>query len=121
LNPAAWTACPTNATCAATSTLYTDFKGPRRPMENANIGRNFRIKERMNLQIRGEFVNIFNRTLMPSPITTNPQNAPQKNGAIYTGGFGVINAYAAPGSIPTTAVSPVLFPRTGTIIARFTF
>jgi hypothetical protein len=121
LNPAAWTACPTNATCAATSTLYTDFKAPRRPLENANIGRNFRIKERMNLQIRGEFVNIFNRTLMPNPITTNPQNAPQKNGSIYTGGFGVINAYAAPGSIPTTAVSPVLFPRTGTIIARFTF
>jgi hypothetical protein len=121
LNPAAWSPCPANGTCAAASTLYSDFRAPRRPLENANIGRNFRIKERMNLQIRGEFVNIFNRTLMPNPIATNPQNAPQKNGSIYTGGFGVINAYAAPGSIPTTAVSPVLFPRTGTIIARFTF
>ena len=53
--------------------LYKDFRAPRTPTENANIGRNFRIKERMNLQIRGEFVNIFNRTIMPAP--SNVQSA----------------------------------------------
>jgi hypothetical protein len=123
LNPNAWQACPANATCPAASTLYSDFRGPRRPSENINIGRNFRFgKEgRYNLQIRGEFVNAFNRTLMPTPGVTNPQNAPTKVNGIYTGGFGVINAQAPAGSIPTTAVSPVLFPRTGTVIARFSF
>ena len=82
LNPAAWAPCPTNTTCPATSTFYTNFRGPRLPTENANIGRNFRIKERMNFHIRAEFVNIFNRTLLPNPITTNPQNSVTKTAGI---------------------------------------
>jgi hypothetical protein len=75
----------------------------------------------MNFQIRAEFVNIFNRTLLPNPITTNPQNAVAKTAGINSGGFGVINTFATAGSIPTTAVAPVLTSRTGTLIARFTF
>jgi len=121
LNPAAWAACPTNTTCTASGTLYSDFRGLRAPSENANIGRNFRIKERVNFHIRGEFVNIFNRTLMPNPATTNPQNPVTKTAGINSGGFGVINTYATPGSVPTTAVAPYLTGRTGTLIARFTF
>jgi hypothetical protein len=42
--------------------LFVVSRGTRHPQENFNIGRNFRIKERMNLDFRGEFVNIFNRT-----------------------------------------------------------
>jgi hypothetical protein len=125
LNPNAWTPCPTNTTCTATGTLYSDFRGLRTPSENANIGRNFRIKERMNLQVRAEFVNIFNRTLMPNPISSgtnvNPQNPVTKTAGINSGGFGVINTFATPGSQPTTAVAPYLTGRTGTLIARFTF
>jgi hypothetical protein len=121
LNPLAWTAVPTNGVGPAVGTLYTDFRGPRVPTENANFGRNFRIKERMNFQIRAEFVNIFNRTLLPNPITTNPQNNVTKTAGINSGGFGVINTFATAGSIPTTAVAPLLTSRTGTLIARFTF
>ncbi len=121
LNPAAWAACPTNATCPAVSTLYSNFRAPRTPSENANIGRNFRIKERMNFHIRAEFVNIFNRTLMPAPIATNPQNAVTKTAGVNSSGFGVINTFATPGSQPTTATAPYLTGRTGTLIARFTF
>ena len=121
LNPAAWAPCPTNATCPAVSTLYPNFRGPRAPTENANIGRNFRIKERMNFHIRAEFVNIFNRTLLPPPITTNPQNAVTKTAGIYSSGFGVINTFATAGSQPATATPPYLTGRTGTLIARFTF
>ncbi len=125
LNPAAWQACPANSTCAAPGTLYSDFRGPRRPTENANFGRNFRIKERMNFQIRVEFVNIFNRNLLPNPISSgtgvNPANPVTKTAGINSGGFGVINTFATAGSIPTTAVAPVLTSRTGTLIARFTF
>jgi hypothetical protein len=121
LNPAAWAPCPTNAVCTAPGTLYADFRGPRAPTENMNIGRNFRIKERMNLQIRAEFVNIFNRTLLPNPITTNPQNAVTRTAGINSSGFGVINTFATPGSQPTAAAPPYLTGRTGTLIARFTF
>src|SRR6185312_15400195 len=101
LNPAAWQPCPANAVCASTSTFYKDFKGPRVPSENANIGRHFRLgKERKyDFYIRGEFVNIFNRTYFASPTTTNPQNPVVRgagNGTILTSGFGVINAYVLP-------------------------
>ena len=61
---------------------------------------------------------------MPAPSTANPQNAPQKGagaGTIYTGGFGVINAYFTPGSGNLAANAPFLQGRTGTIIARFSF
>jgi Carboxypeptidase regulatory-like domain len=121
LNPLAWAACPTNSTCAAPGTLYSNFRGPRTPSENANLGRNFRIREGMNLQIRVEFVNIFNRTLLSNPITTNPQNPVTKTAGINSAGFGVINTFATAGSLPTTAVAPYLLGRTGTLIARFTF
>ena len=124
LNPAAWAPCPTNTTCTAASTLYSDFRGPRQPRENANIGRNFRFgKEgRYNLYVRGEFVNIFNRTIMPNPSSTaNPALPPTKNNlGIYIAGFGVINAYNAPNTGPAAGTIP-LVGRTGTIIARFSF
>jgi hypothetical protein len=134
LNPAAWAPCPTNATCTGaaagafgtTATVYyKGFRAPRTPVENANIGRNFRIKERMNLQIRGEFVNILNRLEMPAPATANPQAAVTKNSlGIQTGGFGVINTYLAPNTgyaLPAFANQPIMEPRQGTLIARFSF
>ncbi|HSP68651.1 MAG TPA: hypothetical protein VLN48_13050, partial [Bryobacteraceae bacterium] len=121
LNPNAWAPCPANTTCTASATLYSDFRGPRRPTENANFGRTFRIKERMSLQIRAEFVNIFNRTLLPNPTTTNPQNAVTKTAGINSAGFGVINTFATPGSIQANAGVPVFASRTGTLIARFRF
>jgi hypothetical protein len=123
---------PTNGVGPAASTLYSNFRGPRHPSENANIGRNFRIKERMNLQIRAEFVNIFNRTLLPSPGTASPQLPPTKNNlGIYTAGFGVVNVYATPGTQAAASAAPtavtsgtsalLLTGRSGTLIARFTF
>ena len=70
LNPNAWAPCPTNsACCGLRAVLYKDFRGPRIPSENANIGRHFRVgKEgKYDFYIRGEFVNIFNRTLFATP------------------------------------------------------
>jgi hypothetical protein len=118
LNPAAWQAVPVNGVGPALGTLYSDFRGPRRPSENFNIGRNFRIKERYNLQIRGEFVNIFNRTYLPAPSTTAPQTAAVLgNGTKASSGFGTINSFAAVNGTPGLFAGP----RTGTIIARFSF
>ena len=138
LNPKAWAPCPANSTCGsayinafgvATSTVYyKDFRAPRTPTENANIGRNFRLGKdgRYNLFIRAEFVNVFNRTIMPAPLTNgigvNPQNAVQRNSqGIQTNGFGVISAYFTPGSANSTNNAPFLQGRTGTIVARFSF
>jgi hypothetical protein len=126
LNPAAWQQCSVNGNCGDSGNDFLkSFRGPRHPSENANIGRNFRIKEKMTLQIRGEFVNIFNRTLMPAPSTANPQNAVSRNSlGIQTSGFGVINAYQAPNTAAIFAGSSAatsLGARSGTIIARFTF
>jgi hypothetical protein len=125
LNPNAWAVCPANATCMAAGNFYKDFRAPRTPEENANFGRNFRFKERMNFQIRAEFVNIFNRTLMPAPSTASPQNADAKNAlGIYTSGFGVTNTYLTPNTgyaLPGQNAAFVMQPRTGTIIARFSF
>ena len=81
----------------------------------------------MNFQIRAEFVNIFNRTYLGNPSTVNPGAPPIKNAAgQYTSGFGVINATAAVGTATTNPGIPVglsttQLPRTGTLIARFSF
>ncbi|HEY6342804.1 MAG TPA: hypothetical protein VIY49_15035 [Bryobacteraceae bacterium] len=79
----------------------------------------------MNLQIRGEFVNVLNRLIMPAPITTNPQSPVTRNAlGIQTAGFGVINTYLAPNTgynLPAYANMPIMEPRQGTLIARFTF
>src|SRR5581483_6578730 len=103
LNPKAWKQLDPNSVGPATSTLYSDFRGPRWPRENGNLGRHFKIKERFDFYIRGEFVNVFNRTILPNPFTTNPQINPTRGaggGTILTNGFGVINVYNAPGTAP---------------------
>jgi len=142
LNPAAWTN-PTAGTfgpgpvssITAAGLYYTDFRQARRPQENLNIGRNFHIKERMNLQIRAEFTNIFNRMQLGNPYTgSSPAVAPAKNAAgLYTSGFGVIGSStgASLATISPTVVPGITSngtvgqlyqaPRSGTLIARFTF
>ncbi|HEY4361455.1 MAG TPA: carboxypeptidase regulatory-like domain-containing protein [Bryobacteraceae bacterium] len=129
LNSAAW-ANPVNGTFGpASGTLYGDFRQARRPQENMNIGRTFHFKEnRMSFQIRAEFTNIFNRTQIGNPITTNPASTPSKNGAgQFTGGFGVVNlTVSGPNQAPTYTQNAVVgqlyqLPRSGTLIARFSF
>lgn len=126
LNPAAWTN-PAQGTFG-TNALYGDFRSARRPQENFNFGRNFRFKERFNLQIRAEFVNIFNRGYLGNPSTTLALNNPlTRTNGILTGGFGVINESVAKGILPSAPANGNFntqlggLPRTGTLIARFTF
>jgi hypothetical protein len=134
LNPAAWAnpapgtfgPGPFTTALGLQSLLYTDFRQARHPTENFNIGRTFRIKERMALSIRAEFSNIFNRTQIGFPSTVNPLAAPGKNGAgNYTSGFGVINETLAANTVPSVGngATSALYsqPRQGTIIARFVF
>jgi hypothetical protein len=139
LNPAAW-ANPVAGTfgpgpSGAAGLYYTDFRQARRPQENLNIGRNFVINRERNisLQLRAEFVNVFNRMQLGNPSTASPYSATNAyqgptvvNGRI-TGGFG---GYALGGvgigALPTFTSNGAVGnlyqqPRQGTLIARFTF
>jgi hypothetical protein len=123
LNPASWTNVP-NGQFAANESSIRSFRGVRIPVENANFGRDFRIKERYSLNIRVEFTNIFNRLQLPTAAGAlgginlgNFAAAPTKftsgvNAGAYSGGFGTIVS-------PLTG--SVVGQRAGTLVARFTF
>ena len=110
LNPAAW-ANPPAGQFGTAAAYYTDYRYQRRPSESMSLGRNFKMGERRNLQIRAEFTNIFNRTQVVNPVSTNALASQTRNSAGQTtAGFGYIN-------IGTTFSAP----RQGTLVARFTF
>jgi hypothetical protein len=119
LNPAAW---QNQATGVPGSNIvyYNDFRGQRRPVISAGLGKVFRIREKASLSVRAEFFNLFNQLLsLPDPVTSSPQNPPTRNSqGLLTGGFGYLNytgisANSVSSSLPT--------PRTGQIVARFDF
>jgi len=143
LNPAAWTNVTTGGPSSpdyttnntggsangfyGPQTFYSDFRAQRHPIESFNLGRNFRIKERMNFQIRAEFTNILNRTFIAGTglgiglSTTAPRSPVSRNAANQiTGGFGTVNATAPVGGFPGL-VGNASLPRQGTLIGRFTF
>ena len=64
----------------------------------------------MTLNVRAEFTNIFNRTEVNNPSSTNPQSAQTSTNGQTTAGFGFINT-------TTTAVAP----RQGQLVAQFRF
>jgi hypothetical protein len=117
LNPAAWTNVP-NGQFAANESSIRSFRGIRIPQENANFGRNFRIKERYDLSIRVEFTNIFNRLQLAQTVGLgNFASMPIKftsgaNNGLYSSGFGIIT---------TPLTGSVVGQRAGTLVARFTF
>ena len=110
LNPAAW-ANPAAGTFGNAAPYYSDFRYERRPLESMSVGRQIRLREKMSLQVRAEFFNIFNRTYLSNPSLTAPTQPQARNAAgIPTSGFGYINS--------TTLFSQ---PRNGQLVARFIF
>ncbi len=113
LNPKAW-ANPPAGTFGAGAEFYSDFRYERHPMENANINRDFRFGERVSLNLRLEFDNIFNRAYINNPQATTPFFPRSFTpGGAAAGGYGFINTV-----IGTTQFGQ---PRQGMIIARLTF
>jgi hypothetical protein len=117
LNPNAW-ADPAAGQWGASPAYYSDFRAQRRPRENMNLGRTFRIKERASFNLRVEFTNVFNRAFWGDPTSTNAklQQVSLANGNT-TAGFGRVNTTApsAFGSVFN------LQPRQGVIVGRFQF
>jgi hypothetical protein len=111
LNPAAW-ANPAPGQFGTSAPYYSDYRYERFPSEQANLARTFRIPkwEKASFQIRAEFFNVFNRTVLPNPTASNPLAAVTYNGqGLLSGGFGYINSNSVSGQ------------RNGQLIGRFTF
>ena len=116
LNPAAWKD-PTPGTFSPSAAYYNDYRFRRKPAETLSLGRIFRIRERMQLALRAEFTNPFNRAQIPDPIngTVGAQSfttALVRTGGVYTSGFGAIN---------TLPASAIIGERSGLLVGRFTF
>jgi hypothetical protein len=123
LNPAAWTNPAPGQYGGAT--YYNDFRGERRPTENFGIGRQFRVREKVRLNVRAEFTNIFNRTYLNNPAISgtgiSPQTAPTCK--LPSGGNGACaSGYQLVSGFGAISTSTVLYPsRTGQIVAKFEF
>jgi hypothetical protein len=127
VNPAAWVNPPLGQ-WGTSSPFYTDYRSQRRPAESVNVGRAFRIRERMRLEVRAEFFNIFNRLELNGPSTGGPQgsrtcSAPGKGSVnVAAGSFTCPDGYTSPsgfGAVSYTGLA--IQPRNGQLVARFTF
>jgi hypothetical protein len=124
LNPKAWVDPPPGQFGTAAA-YYSDYREQRRPQEQLNFGRTFRVKERVSLNIRAEFTDIFNRAFIPNPGT----------GPTAVGGTATIlnltnattstfvrnpNGTTASGFGALLNLAPIP-ARQGTLVARITF
>jgi hypothetical protein len=122
LNPAAWSN-PAPGTFGTAAGYYNDYRYQRHPLEQLGIGRLFTIRERMSLQIRVEFFNVFNRANMADPISTNALATPTRsNTGVPTAGFGYINSQSlGNGSTLNNNTGLGGNPRQGQLLVRFQF
>lgn len=114
LNPNAWVD-PPDGQFGAGPIFFTDYRAQRRPVENMTFGRTFRFTETVNLNVRMELNNIFNRAFWQDPTSTNAAQPQLRRGNGTTiSGFGRINVAQG-----TSAIQQQ--PRNGTLVVRLTF
>jgi hypothetical protein len=118
LNKDAW-ADPAAGQFGTSAAYYSDYRTQRRPSEDMNLGRTWRIKERATLNLRIEFSNVFNRAYWGNPTATNAKaTQTYVTKGLTTGnaasGFGFMNTL-------TPGFTGAALPRNGTLIARFSF
>lgn len=116
LNPKAWVE-PAYGTFGASAPYFNDFRWQRQPAESLALARTFRIKERSSFMVRAEFQNIFNRLFysMPSDSGSTTITSPTGHanpGGTLSSGFGYVNWLQG-----GTGAQP----RSGQLVARFTF
>lgn len=107
LNPKAWTD-PAAGQWGTSAAYYNDYRYARTPDESLAIGRMFRIRESIKLQLRAEFFNPFNRTYLNNPDSTNAAATQNVTAGQVVSGFGRISTGST--SLP---------PRSGQVVARF--
>jgi hypothetical protein len=119
LNPNAYQN-QTTQTFGTAAPYYSSCRWQRQPSESLSAGRIFRVKEKYQLLIQAQFFNVFNRVQYPAPTasTTSTTAATFNNtypgytgtGAL-NGGYGFVNTLNGAGANP----------RSGQLVARFTF
>jgi len=126
LNPNAWSN-QTTETFGDAAPYYSDCRWQRQPAESLSLGRIFRITEKVQLLVQAQFFNPFNRVFYAMPggyttsTTTAQTNNPFPGSAIPTGalsgGYGYVNMLN--GGTALDGIGPN--PRSGQLVARFTF
>jgi len=111
---------PASGQFGGSSAFFNDYRWMRQPSEALSFARVFRMghEGKYNLQVRGEFQNVFNRRFynapsggsIATPTTFNTTPGSALFGSV-TGGLGYVNAVNGLGSQP----------RSGQMVARFTF
>jgi hypothetical protein len=121
LNPARWSN-QTTETFGDAAPYYGNCRWQRQPAESLSLGRIFRVKEKYQLLIQAQFFNVFNRVIYPLPSTgatssvtaptfSNPFPGSAAPTGALNGGFGFVNTLNGAGTNP----------RSGQLVARFTF
>src|SRR5205814_5485655 len=109
LNKAAWQDPPAGQ-FSQTAPYYDDYRWQRQPSEALSIGRDFHLasENRVTLNVRAEFNNVFNRLYLSSPTATNPNANTVCNtgacnpGSLVTAGYGFVNYINGAGARPRT-------------------
>ena len=119
LNPNAWSN-QTTETFGTAAPYYSSCRWQRQPAESISLGRIFRVKEKYQLQIQAQFFNVFNRVVYPAPTASTTSVTPATTGNPFpgyggtgalNGGYGFVNTLNGAGTNP----------RSGQLVARFTF
>jgi len=119
LNPNAWVNIPDGQWANDFSTLR-DYRGFRYPTENMNLGRSFRIRERVTFNVRIEFSNAFNRLQLPQPTQGNGIGASAAT-KITTQVGGTYNGAINAGFGSVVPIAGTAGYRTGLLIGRLQF
>ena len=118
LNPNAWEDPPAGQ-FGNSPAYYSDYRQMRRPSEAMSLGRIFRIKEGITLSVRADFQNIFNRTFISNPTSTNAKATQIKNvDGKPISGFGYIDTSRG---AYEQQMGHGMGPRQGLIVARLQF
>jgi hypothetical protein len=86
LNPAAWVD-PGTGNRGSAAAYYNEYRWRRLHDEEINLAKTFKYRERLSFQIRVEFFNVLNRTVLPMPSSSNI-TTPQ---TVAISGFGRLN------------------------------
>jgi len=123
LNPNAWTDVGPGQ-FGSSAAYYEGYRWQRQPAESMSFGRMFPLSKenRVQLQVRVEFQNIFNRVAYGTPTTTNPQALTLRTNPFPNGQAGALSsAFVFVNTLGGAPFGSPENPRTGQFIARITF
>ncbi len=120
LNPNAWSN-QTTETFGDAAPYYNNCRWQRQPAESLSLGRVFRVKEKMQLLIQAQFFNIFNRVVYPMPTGATTSTTLATYGNPYPGLPGTSGALNGGYGFVDTLNGAGTNPRSGQLVARFTF